>query len=92
MIQPGRDNALFRNGYTFRYTYFPPIWEFEEMVLNFFSRFDKFYKLSTGWQPKLGHPIHFCRPSPRSLKNGDARQKLFFAYIFENIFFEKDVR
>ncbi len=37
--------------------------------------------------------IHFCRPSLRSLKNGDAPQKLFFAYILENIvFFEEDVR
>ncbi len=37
--------------------------------------------------------IHFCRPTSHSLKNGDALQKLFFAYILENIvFFEKNVR
>ncbi len=36
--------------------------------------------------------IHFCRPTPYSLKNGHAPQKLFFAVILENVFFEKIVK
>ncbi len=31
--------------------------------------------------------IHFCRPTPHSLKNGHASQKLFFVVILEIFFF-----
>ncbi len=36
---------------------------------------------------RKGYIIHFCRPTPLSLKNGHGSQKLFFAVILEKNFF-----